>query len=127
MNKNTVTKKQIDEIVKNSTFDACTFFNKCTVVAMRLPNGFVLVESSACVDPKNYDFDIGVSACKERLIARVWELEGYKLQDRLYRESQPSRNIEDMTIGEMVERGFEIDYLVKFDGTVHVTIDGREV
>lgn len=109
MNKNTVTKKQIDEIVKNSTFDARTFFDKCTVVAMRLPNGFVLVESSACVDPKNYDFNMGVSTCKERLIARVWELEGYKLQDRLYRESQPNRNMEDMTIGEMIDGGFNIN------------------
>ena len=109
MNKNTVTKKQIDEIVKNSVFDAHTFFDKCTVVVMRLPNGFVLVESSACVDPKNYDFNMGVSACKERLIARVWELEGYKLQDRLYRESQPNRNMEDMTIGEMIDGGFNIN------------------
>lgn len=109
MNKNTVTKKQIDEIVKNSTFDARTFFDKCTVVAMRLPNGFVLVESSACVDPENYDLNMGISACKERLIARVWELEGYKLQDRLYRESQPNRNMEDMTIGEMIDEGFNIN------------------
>lgn len=127
MAKNTITKTQIDEIVKGSTFDARTFFNKCTVVAMRLPNGFVLVESSACVDPKNYNFDMGVSICKERLVARLWELEGYKLQDRLCRESQPTRNIEDMTVGEMIEQGFEIDYLVKFDGTVHVTIDNRGV
>ena len=125
MNKNTVTKKQIDEIVKKSTFDARTFFDKCTVVAMRLPNGFVLVESSACVDPKNYDFDMGVSACKERLIARVWELEGYKLQERLYRESQPTRDLRDMTVDEMVRRGFNIDLEIKVDEATHVAITDR--
>ena len=88
MNKNTITKKQIDEIVKASTFEVVTVFDKCTVVAMRLPNGFVLVESSACVDPENYNRDIGVSICKERLIAKVWELEGYKLQERLSNRSK---------------------------------------
>lgn len=81
---NKITKQQIDEIVKNSKFDVKKVFGKCTVVSMQLPNGFVLVESSACVDPKNYDRALGEQICKEKLINRVWELEGYRLQSELY-------------------------------------------
>lgn len=84
---NKITKEQIDEIVKNSKFDVKKVFGKCTVVSMQLPNGFVLVESSACVDPKNYDRALGEQICKEKLINRVWELEGYRLQNDLNSET----------------------------------------
>lgn len=86
---NRITKKQIDKIVKNSKVDVKTVFGKCTVVSMQLPNGFVLVESSACVDPENYDYNLGVQICKEKLINRVWELEGYRLQNELSEKKSP--------------------------------------
>ena len=57
-----------------------TVFGKCTIVAVQLKNGFVLVESSSCVDPINYSEAIGMSICIERIKNRLWELEGYKLQ-----------------------------------------------
>lgn len=120
MTKNRITRKQVDEIMEKSEFEAHTFFEKCTVVTMRLPNGFVLVESSSCVDPKDYDFNMGVDACKKRLIEKVITLEAYLLQERIYRESQPTRNINDMTVGEMVSRGFDIDLQMKYDGSVKV-------
>lgn len=85
---NTVTQKQIDEIVKNSTFDVKTVFDKCTVVTMKLPNGFVLTESSACVDPKNYDRKLGERLCREKLINKIWELEGYRLQSELHEKNK---------------------------------------
>ena len=57
-----------------------TVFGKCTVVACKLPSGFVLVESSACVSPENYDQELGESICRDRIINKLWELEGYRLQ-----------------------------------------------
>ena len=82
--KNSVTKYTIDDIVARSEFVTATIFNKCTVVAMKLPNGFVLVESSACVDPANYDAKMGEEICKTKLINKVWELEGYVLQSEIH-------------------------------------------
>lgn len=76
-----VTKKQIDELWENSDITVMSVFDKCTVVAVKLPNGFVLVESSACVDPANYSREIGFDICKTKLINRIWELEGYLLQN----------------------------------------------
>lgn len=87
--KNKVTQKDIDAILKASKFEVTTVFDKCTVVAMQLPNGFILVESSACVDPKNYDKDQGVKLCEKRLVDKLWELEGYVLQSNLAEAVEP--------------------------------------
>ena len=81
---NTVTKERIDKILENTDFSVNTVFDKCTVVSAKLPNGFVITESAACVDPKNYDKEIGISICEERIKNKLWELEGYKLQCELY-------------------------------------------
>ena len=84
---NYVPKDVIDDLIARSEITVKTLFGKTTVVAMKLPNGFVLVESSSCVDPLNYDEAIGVQICKQRLENKLWELEGYRLQERLYVES----------------------------------------
>ena len=53
----------IDKIVNESQINVTTVFDKCTIVACKLPSGFVIVESSACIDPKNYDKNLGVEIC----------------------------------------------------------------
>lgn len=78
--KNTITQQDIDNIVKDTIFVSNTVFDKCTVCVAQLPNGFIITESSACVDKANYDEQIGFEICKERIINKIWELEGYKLQ-----------------------------------------------
>ncbi len=80
---NTVTAKQIDELIENSEIDSKKVMDKCTVVTCRLPSGFIIVEFSACVDPANYDHELGTKICMERIKAKIWELEGYMLQSHL--------------------------------------------
>ena len=77
---NTITKDHIEQIINKSKFRIMESFDKVTIVSMRLPNGFVITESSACVDPLNYNKEIGVSICKKRIEDKLWELEGYRLQ-----------------------------------------------
>ncbi|ANT40120.1 MULTISPECIES: Gp49 family protein [Bacillus cereus group] len=84
--KNTVTQEDINNIVEKSEWTVEEFHGKCTVVVAKLPNGFILTESSACVDPANYDVNIGVKCCKERIIDKIWHLEGYRLQCELYEQ-----------------------------------------
>lgn len=83
----TVTVEHIKEIIRNSYIKSYTVFDKCTVVTCQLPNGFVIVESSACVSPENYDEEMGMTICMEKIEDKIWELEGYRLQEELYRES----------------------------------------
>ena len=81
---NTVTNEMIERIMNHSKVIVSTVFDKCTVVSCKLPNGFVIVESSACVDPENYDEDMGVEICMKKIVDKVWELEGYRLQHKIY-------------------------------------------
>lgn len=88
MNKNTVTQEQIDNIIANSTFEAFhrVHEKQCLVVA-KLPNGFTVVGESACVDPTNYDEKIGYDLAVNHIKNRLWELEGYALQNKLNEKS----------------------------------------
>ena len=83
MSKITVTKEQVDEIINSSEIETQSSFGKTTIVLAKLPNGFVIVESSSCVDPANYNQDIGHGICMERIRNKVWELEGYVLQSKM--------------------------------------------
>ena len=80
---NTITQEHIDKIIDKTEVQIMTVYDKCTVVTAKLPNGFVIVESSACVDKANYNEEMGAQICVERIINKIWELEGYKLQCEL--------------------------------------------
>lgn len=82
--KNTVTEEQINEILTASKIKVKTIFKKCTLVTVKLPNGFIITESSACVDKKNYDEGLGYEICMGKIKDKIWELEGYRLQCENY-------------------------------------------
>lgn len=50
-----------------------------TVVLVRLRNGFTLIEESACVDPENYDEEIGTRFALAKAKSRVWNHLGFLL------------------------------------------------
>jgi hypothetical protein len=83
MSQNTVTQEQISQIMVDSEIQIQTVGEKTTIVHCVLPNGFVIVESSSCVDPSNYDETLGAEICLTRISNKVWELEGYVLQSKL--------------------------------------------
>lgn len=77
-----VTQAEIDLLLNSADVQVRTEFGKCTVVTVRLRNGFILTESSACVDPANYDVELGKKLCFQHIENRLWELEGYALQKK---------------------------------------------
>lgn len=70
-----VTQTEIDLLLNSADVQVRTEFGKCTVVTVRLRNGFILTESSACVDPANYDAELGKRLCLQHIENRLWELE----------------------------------------------------
>lgn len=56
---------------------------KTTVLLATLKNGFEVIATSGCVDPANYNHELGVATARKRLIDKIWELEGYNLQTKL--------------------------------------------
>ena len=103
---NTVTKERIDKILENTDFSVNTVFDKCTVVSAKLPNGFVIVEYSACVDKENYDIDLGYEICEKKIINKIWELEGYRLQQKLYKKNKKNDKNNLQTFPEYYTRLF---------------------
>ena len=75
--KNFVPNEYIEEIIENAPTQVFTAFDNCTVVVMKMPNGFTVVESSGCIDPANYSEAIGAEICMKRIRDKVWMLEGY--------------------------------------------------
>ena len=78
--KNTVSQSYIDALYREADKSERIVFDKCLVLSVKLPNGFVITESSACVDPKNFSVKVGLQICEEKIKNRLWELEAYKLQ-----------------------------------------------
>lgn len=60
--------------------EVMTLGENTTVVRCVLKNGFVIVESSSCVDPENYSEEIGYNICMEKVRNEVWKLLGFLLQ-----------------------------------------------
>jgi len=76
--KNTVTQEDVDGFIVNA--EAIQLGDKTTVVKATLANGFILVESSTCVDGNNFDMKIGTECCMSRIKDNVWFLLGFLLQ-----------------------------------------------
>lgn len=57
---------------------------RTTICQLTLQNGFTVIGVSACVDPKNFDKEIGQNIAKDNAVEKVWELEGYLLRQRLF-------------------------------------------
>lgn len=80
-----VREETIDELLKSLQFThgrvGNTTITGCWAI---LPCGFsVAYGQSACIDPANYDPEIGIKIATENCIVearkRLWEFEGYKL------------------------------------------------
>lgn len=89
---NTITQERINNILKNTRIETEKYGDKTTILKATLPNGFVIVESSSCIDPNNFDMEIGSKICMERLENKIWELEGYKLQSKIVEEIEYGTN-----------------------------------
>lgn len=53
---------------------------KTTVAKATLINGFEMVDGSSCVDPRNYNEELGTKICVGRMRDKVWMLLGFVLQ-----------------------------------------------
>lgn len=83
----TVTPEEVKENMKDVLVRTVEEFGKpCTYVTVRMKNGFTLRESTTCVDPTNYNEEIGKEICLKKIEDKVWFLLGYALQEKQYQE-----------------------------------------
>ncbi|WP_201595340.1 Gp49 family protein [Psychrobacter vallis] len=60
----------------------------CTIT---LPCGFSVTGESACVDPANYNEELGREIARKKAVNALWPLEGYLLANDRYRAELASK------------------------------------
>lgn len=84
-----VTNERLDEVIVGVDYfqpEGTTL----TLCILTLRNGFTCVGESACVDPANFDSDIGEAIAFRNARDKIWLLEGYVLAERRYLSERPS-------------------------------------
>ncbi len=83
---NKVTIDQINSLLDKSETQEYTFHGKQHVVSYKLPSGFAIIGVGSCVDPVNFDIELGRKYARDQVIDKLWELEGYMLQNQLFED-----------------------------------------
>lgn len=63
-----------------SRYESSTFSEKTTIVNVKTITGFELIETSSCVDPKNYSKKLGTINALEKANSKIWDYLGFVLQ-----------------------------------------------
>lgn len=58
-----------------------------TICSIMMVNGFVVHGFSNCVDPTNFDANIGEREAYKLAFAQLWDLEGYLMKEKMYQET----------------------------------------
>lgn len=97
---NTITAPDVEAFIKEVY--VTTIGEKTTLVKTTLVNGFIICETSSCVDPANYDEEVGAQICMEKIIGKIWELLGFLLQTAIV-------GVKPQNISVIKERGKDND------------------
>jgi hypothetical protein len=85
MTKNYLTPEDIEAAIQNEqyyVFPGTT----TTVCCLTIKYGFTVIGQSACVDPDNFNAEIGKEIAREDAVNKIWPLEGYALAIDLRRD-----------------------------------------
>ena len=80
---NTVTLEKIESKIRSESYIVLPD-GRTTICQLTLINNFTVNGHSACVDQKNFDFEIGRKIAREDAIRLIWPLEGYLLSQRIF-------------------------------------------
>ncbi len=119
MSDNKVTPQHIEGLIHSLEFKFARIEGTTTTACWAfLPSGFgVGYGESACVDPANFDFELGKTYARARCIQaatnKLWELEGYLLVNKII-QGEPTDHVARMRkeFGELSEKLFKLtDFL----------------
>lgn len=57
-----------------------------TICVLVLRNGFTVIGTSSCADPKNFNAEMGKKVARENAMREVWKLLGFRLRDKLHQK-----------------------------------------
>ena len=82
-----LTPKDIDNAIYEYTFTTLPS-GKVMVCEITLKNGFTVRGEAATVSKENFNEEIGKTISLKNAREKIWELEGYLLQQRIYEGSK---------------------------------------
>jgi hypothetical protein len=82
-----VTLEQIESKIKGETYLVLPD-GKSTLCILDLENGFSIKGLSACVDPKEFNLELGRKYAREEAVRQIWPLEGYLLAEQIYQDNK---------------------------------------
>lgn len=118
----TVTKESIESKIKSVIYlnvgagveatdggvtqqDVIDNLNLVTLCVIILENGFKVEGVSACVDPANYNEEIGRKCAYENAFEKIWQLEGYMLRQAMYEDAQTKAALAEFAENNKCEGG----------------------
>lgn len=81
-----VTLAELEAAIRGETYTVLPD-GKTTICQLTLDNNFTIEGFSACVSIENFDADLGKKYSRERAISKLWEFMGFRLADKLMRET----------------------------------------
>ncbi len=78
-----LTPTNIDEKIKSATYTILPS-GKVMVCELLLINGFSVRGEASVVSKANFDYEIGQEISYKNAREKIWQLEGYLLQDKLF-------------------------------------------
>lgn len=81
---NKITQEMVDKVISEAEVRDEKWWDNLTIVSVKLKNGWTITETSACVDPANYDHELGKSICMEKIEDQVWKMLGWTLNDEIH-------------------------------------------
>lgn len=82
---NKVTMQDILNLIDSETFTMLPS-GKVLVCELMLKNGFSVRGEASVVDKATFDMAIGMEISRKNAIDKIWQLEGYLLQEKLFNE-----------------------------------------
>lgn len=137
-NRNRVTEEDVKRNMQDVLVRTEVEFGKpVTYVTVRMENGFTVRESTTCVDPSNYNEEVGKEICLKKIKDSIYLLLGYQLQSIMYSgqtiraediDEKPMLHIANdviVTAMDGVHLAFSNEnhlYQVDEDGELHISI-----
>jgi hypothetical protein len=81
-----LTPQDVDDMITGESYTTLPS-GKVMVCELTLRNGFTVRGEAAVVSKANFNEEVGRKISRENARGKVWELEGYLLQQRLYEDA----------------------------------------
>lgn len=81
--KDRLTKEDIESVIVKEQYYVFPD-TTLTICCLHLQNGYTVTGESACVNPANFNKELGEKYAKEQAVNKIWMLEGYLLKHQHY-------------------------------------------